>query len=440
MDTRPSYVIVGNGIAGITAAEILRAHDAASLLTIVADDPFPAYYRPALKDFLGGRLPEEKLWARPATFYQEQRIRFVRGRVVSIKPQQRVVQLHNGKLIPYHTLLLANGARSHTLSCPGLDLAGVSTLRTVADYQEVLRCLERVSRVVVCGSGTLALESAETLRHRGYQVTHLLRGKRLWSEVLDPVASDMVLQEEQRDGIDVRVGEEIAEILGRDGQVCAARTTRGERISCELVLIAVGIDPLIDFIRASGIACGRGVQVDSCMRTSNPDIYAAGDVIETADALTGRTRVLGQWFPAIQQAQTAAYHMLGLRSPGAIDNTAGHFYNATFLYGLDFVSIGLTNCPTAPGFSELVAEPGPRSYRKAIFYHGKIVGALLLGDRRQSLAFKRAIDQQTNLHSVTRQLFTEDFDLDAWLDQQQIPASIFSLQKQDIPRNFCCEV
>ena len=212
MDTRPSYVIIGNGITGVTAAEILRAHDTTSAITIIADDPFPAYYRPALKDFLGGRLLEEKLWARPASFYQERRIRFVPARVVGINPQQHIVRLHNDKLVPYHSLLLANGARSHTLSCPGLDLAGVSTLRTVADYQEVLHHLEKVNRVVICGSGTLALESAETLRHSGYQVTHLLRGKRFWSEVLDPVASDMVLQEEQRDGIDVRVGEEIAEI------------------------------------------------------------------------------------------------------------------------------------------------------------------------------------------------------------------------------------
>ncbi len=433
METRPSYVIIGNGITGVTAAEILRTHDAARALTIIADDPFPAYYRPALKDFLGGHLREEKLWARPATFYQEQRIHFIPGRVVGINHQQHVVQLHNGKLVPYHRLLLANGARSHTLSCPGLNLAGVSTLRTVADYQEILRRLESVNRVVVSGSGTLALESAETLRHSGYQVTHLLRGKQLWSEVLDPVASDMVLQEERRDGVDVRTGEEIKEILGKDGQVCAVVTTRGERIPCELVLIAVGIEPLTDFIRASGIACGRGVKVDDCMRTSSPDIYAAGDVIETTDALTKRARIIGQWFPAIQQAQIAAYHMLGTHSPGAPRMAAEHFYNATFLYGLDFVSVGLTTCPATPHFYEVIAEPGPRSYRKAIFYNGKIAGALLLGNRRQGLAFKRAIDHQADLLPVVRQLFDADFDLDAWLDQQQISTPILSLQKQDIP-------
>src|SRR5258708_29438921 len=101
----------------------------------------------------------------------------------------------------------------------------------------------------------------------------------------------MVLQEERRDGIDVRTEEEIAEIVGKNGQVVGVITSRGERIPCEMVLIAIGIEPLIDFIRASGIVCGRGVKVDNGMRTHVSDIYAAGDVIETTDEFTGRTRV-----------------------------------------------------------------------------------------------------------------------------------------------------
>src|SRR5579859_4986070 len=103
MSTSPPHVIIGNGIAGVTAAEILRAEDPACAITIVADDPFPAYYRPALKDFLGGRLPEEKLWARPATFYQQQRLRFVPARVTGIAPAQHLIQLHTGKTLGYQT-------------------------------------------------------------------------------------------------------------------------------------------------------------------------------------------------------------------------------------------------------------------------------------------------------------------------------------------------
>jgi len=438
MSTQPSYVVVGNGIAGITAAELLRAEDAACSITIIADDPHPAYYRPALKDYLGGRLPEEKLWARPSTYYREQRIRFIPGRIVGIDTAQHFAHLHNGKRIAYDKMLLANGARARSLSCAGLDLAGVSTLRSVADYQEILRRLQYVNRVVVVGSGTLALESAETLRHRGYEVTHLLRGKTLWSEVLDPVASDMVLHEERRDGIDVRAGEEITEIVGRNGQVSAVITTRGEHIACELVLIAVGIEPLVDFIRASGIACGRGVKVDNGMRTSDPHIYTAGDVIETSDEFTGRTRVLGQWLPAVQQAQVAAYNMLGLLSPHhpfyagsprAARSAYMNYYNATLLYGLDFVSVGMTTHPKASGYEELVAEPQARNYRKVILKQGIIVGVLMLGQRAHALAFKRAIDHRVNFAAVADRLFAGDFDLDDWLDQQNIPAPVLNISK-----------
>ncbi|HEX7734649.1 MAG TPA: FAD-dependent oxidoreductase [Ktedonobacteraceae bacterium] len=429
MSTPPPHVIIGNGIAGVTAAEILRREDPTCAITIVADDPFPAYYRPALKDFLGGRLPEEKLWARPATFYQQQRMRFVPARVTGIAPARHLIQLHTGKTVGYQTLLLANGARSRTLSCPGLDLAGVSTLRTVSDYQEILRRLEKARRVVITGSGTLALESAETLRHAGYEVTHLLRGTSLWSEVLDPVASDMVLQEERREGIEVRTEEEIARIVGKDGQVSGVVTTQGKHLSCEVVLIAIGIEPLLDFIRESGITCGRGVKVDSQMRTSAPDVFAAGDVIETTDTLTGRTRVLGQWYPAIQQAQIAAYGMLAARDVEPLANSPqdlATLYNATFLYGLDFVSIGPTTCPKVPAFQELVAPPQARNYRKVILYQGRAVGALLLGDRTLGMALKRAVDHQVNVMSIVSRLFAADFDLDAWLSQQGVPATRLS--------------
>src|SRR6202035_224869 len=219
MTARQSYLIVGNGIAGATAAEVLRNEDSASEITIVADDPFPVYYRPALKDYLAGKIREENLWARPISFYQDRRIRFCTDRVVGIQAGQHCVQLRSGQTLGYTRLLLAHGATASTLSCPGSALVGVTTLRTVADYQNVLSRLAAARRIVVTGSGTLALESIETLRHRGFQATHPLRRRTLWSEVLDPAASDLVLQQEKRDGVDIRYEQEIAEIVGQNGQV-----------------------------------------------------------------------------------------------------------------------------------------------------------------------------------------------------------------------------
>ncbi len=417
---KPSkYVIVGNGIAGVTAAEILRTEDVTCSITIIADEQFPVYYRPALKDYLGGHVTEDKLWARPTTFYRQQHIRFLSGHVVAIHAAQHVVQLADGQLVSYDQLLLAHGAQPRQLTCPGLELAGVSTLRTVVDYQQVMQHLQEAKRIVVCGSGTLALESAETLVHQGYQVTHLLRHETLWSEVLDTTASDMVLQEERRLGIDVRVNEEIAEIVGVAGRVREVHTTSGKRLSCDMVLIAIGITPNIDFVRRSGIACGQGIKVDATMRTNMPDVYAAGDVIEVTDSTTGKTRVVGQWYPAIQQAQIAANAMLHKKFEHQSSST-DMFYNATFLCGLDFVSVGITTqLPHAPLFQEVVAPPMPRSYRKVLLHNGIPVGILFLGERKHALAFQRAIEQRVNLAPVVQHLFADGFSLDDYLDAQQ---------------------
>jgi NADPH-dependent 2,4-dienoyl-CoA reductase/sulfur reductase-like enzyme/pSer/pThr/pTyr-binding forkhead associated (FHA) protein len=426
----PTYVVIGNGIAGVTAAEILRSEDSAADITVIADDPFPVYYRPALKDYLAGRVREDKLWARPNSFYQDHRIRFLADRVVGIQAGQHAVQLQSGRQVGYDRLLLANGARAARLTCPGVELAGVTTLRTVADYQAVVSRLGTARRVVVSGSGTLALETIETLRHRGYQVTHLLRRRTLWSEVLDATASDLVLQQERRDGVDVRVEEEIAGVTGKNGQVTGVVTTSGVRISCELLIIAIGVEPNIDFIKSSGIPCGRGVRVDSGMRTSAPDIYAAGDVLETTDIITGRTRVIGQWYPAIQQARAAAYSMLDLLDSSQPFRSST-FYNATFLYGLDFAAAGRIQVPgDGQDHQEIVADPLPRAYRKVVLKDGVAVGMLALGDRRSALAFKRAIDHKVNLLPVASQLFAGDFNLNDWLNRQGVPPAVLGVTRQ----------
>ncbi|HET8840906.1 MAG TPA: FAD-dependent oxidoreductase [Ktedonobacteraceae bacterium] len=424
------YVVIGNGIAGVTAAEILRTEDASAEITVIADDPFPVYYRPALKDYLAGRVREDKLWARPTSFYQDQNIRFLSARVNNIQAGQHRVLLSNGREASYSRLLLACGARASNLRCPGIQLTGVTTLRTVSDYQAVQKQLPEARRVVVSGSGTLALETIETLRHRGFAVTHLVRKRTLWSDILDSTASDLVLQQERRDGVDVRLEDEIAEITGKSGKVTGVVTTSGARISCEIVLIAIGVEPIVDFIHSSGIPCERGVKVDAAMRTAAPDIYAAGDVLEVTDTLSGRQRVIGQWYPAVQQARAAAYSMLDLLDT-SLPFSSSTFYNATFLYGLDFASVGLTQAPRgASGYQELVADPQPRIYRKVLLKDGIAVGMLGLGERTGVLAFKRAIDHKVNLAPVASRLFSSDFKLGAWLDQQGVPPTQFSVSRE----------
>ncbi len=436
MVERFSYVVLGNGIAGVTAAETLRAEDALADIAVIADNPLPVYNRPALKDFLAGRASEDTLWMRPKSFYQDHQIRFYMERVVGIQVGQHCIQLQSGRQVGYHRLLLATGARARRLSCPGANLVGVTTLRTVADYQRVLNYLGYVRRVVVIGSGPLALESVEILHHRGYQVTHLLRNRTLWSGVLDKTASDLVLQQERHDGVDVRLEEEIAEIVGRNGQVMGVVTTRGAHIPCEMVIVAIGSEPVLDYIKGSSIAYERGVKVDGFMRTNAPDIYAAGDVAEITNAVTGHTRIIGQWYPAIQQGRAAAYSMLDVLDTSRLPHPAtgsGAYVNSIttmFLYGLDFAAVGHTTMPMeGQGYQEIVVGPKPYVYRKALLKDGVPVGMFSLGEREDALAFKRAIDHGVNLVPIASHLFANDFKLTDWLDQQKVPTPILAVSK-----------
>ena len=431
-----SYVVIGNGIAGTTAVETLRAEDDSADIGVIADNPLALYNRPLLKDFLAGRVSDDKLWMRPRSFYQDQQVHFFTGLVKDIEVDQHTLHLQNGQQIGYHHLLLATGARARHLSCPGANLVGVTTLRTVDDYKKVLNYLGYVRRVVVIGSGPLALESVEVFFQKGYQVTHLLHHSTLWPEVLDKTASDLVLQQEWRDGIDVRSEENICEIIGRSGYVTGVMTTKGELILCDMVVVAIGIEPELDYLQESGIAIGRGVKVDGSMRTNAPDIYAAGDVAEVTSAETGQTHVIGHWYPALQQGRAAAYSMLDILDTSRFAHpvTGSEAYlnsiHAMSLYTIDFAAVGSTKLPRdGQGYQEIVVGPKSHAYRKVLLKDGVPIGMFSLGKNTDMLAFKRAIDHRVNLVPIAEHLFADDFKFTNWLDLQKVPTPVLAVSK-----------
>lgn len=420
-----TFVIIGNGIAGVTAAETLRQAAPSARIVLITEDATPVYYRPALKDYLAGRIPGEKLLARLPAFYTEQHIECIVDRVMGIDVSGHRVHLQSGSQLQYDRLLLASGAHARMLHCPGAGLVGVTTLRTIADYQKVIGKLSTTQRIAVIGGGTLAIETVETLRKSGYAVSHVVRKRWLWSEVLDATASDLVLQQERHDDVDIHLESEVVECTGSQGVLTGIVTSRGAHIPCELALIAIGIEPDLEYIRRSGIACGRGVRVDAAMRTNAPDVYAAGDVVETTITTIGQTRLLGQWYPSIQQARTAAYSMLDILDSHSV---LGANFHATFLYGLDFASAGITN-GQAPSLQGMVAPAGPRSYRKLVLKDNRAIGMLLVGDRSKALAYKRAIENQINLQPVAAYLFEAAFDLERWLDSQGVAPAATGVSK-----------
>src|SRR5258706_4535442 len=307
---RKRYMIVGDGAAGLTAAEELRRRDANAAIGIFCDDPNPGYYRAALTNFLLGELREDQLWAVAPDFYASRGIERVFTRVLRVDPAEREVWCSgNPAPLRYDGLLVATGARPRPPGFPGGHLPGVLTLRTIQDARRVVDMLRgNVQRAVVLGGGALGLEWTHALLERGVHVTLLERAPRFMPRALDAVASDLLAARLRKAGVDVVLGEQVARAeSGAHGGVIGVVTTSGRRVNCDLVASALGIVPNSELLEQSGVSRTENgaVRVDRLLATSVPGVWAAGDVASVEG------EQLGLWEPARHQGRIAAANMCG---------------------------------------------------------------------------------------------------------------------------------
>ncbi len=414
--SRKRYLIIGDGAAGTTAAQYVRKADADALIAIYSDDPNPAYFRAALTNYLLGELREEQIWAVPASFYNDTQVNRVLARVAHVDTAKSELWLASGgRAEPYDALLIAAGSRARPPTFEGCFLPGIMTMRTLQDVRSVLDLirLHGLRHATVIGGGPLGLEWAHGLHTRGVHCTIIMRDQRFLPGAMDEVASDLLLARLRHAGVEVRVGTELrAAMPGRDGRVAAVQTTQGETIACELVGCAIGVICNTEFLQG-GLQLGTtsGVIIDKAMRTSVKNIFAAGDVAE----LNGK--VFQLWEPARLQGRVAAASMTG----GVDAFAPGVHYFATRLFDLDFCSLG--GMRPGPTVEELIDYPkntGRISYRKLLIKEGKLVGALMLGEREERVRqrgrlFKRLIDDAVDIKDVRTSLLDPTFDLNGWM-------------------------
>jgi NADPH-dependent 2,4-dienoyl-CoA reductase/sulfur reductase-like enzyme/pSer/pThr/pTyr-binding forkhead associated (FHA) protein len=420
------YVVIGDGAAGTTAAQYIRRRDPDGRITIYADDPNAAYYRAALTNYLIGELREDQLFAVPPDFYERNRVHRVLARVAGIDTaNRRMVLASGGPPIMYDRLLIASGSSPNPPPFAGAELQGVMTMRTMQDARTFMEDLRsgRVKRAVVVGGGPLALEWAQALRARGADLTYVLRGREFMAGILDKTGSDLVASRLRAFGCDLRMDEEVAEVIGdRHGHVHEVRLKNsGQKVRAQLVCAAIGIRTNTTFLQESGITVNRGVPVDDRMSTNVDGVFAAGDVAEVFDPLTGGFRGLGLWEPARLQGRVAGTNMAG----GDTAYRVGVMYNATRLYDLDFAGLGRT----IEGEGDRVVVDLPRgkgtiAYRKLVLNDGKLVGAILLGHRseqvrRHGLRLKKLIGDEIDVSAVADQLLDPAFDLPSWMASQR---------------------
>ncbi|HEX6277762.1 MAG TPA: FAD-dependent oxidoreductase [Polyangiaceae bacterium] len=419
---RKRFVIIGDGAAGLAAAERLRHADPSASIGIFTDDPSPGYYRAALTNYLLGELREDQLWAVSPDFYDSLGLRRIFGRVVGVDTQKCVVwDTTSPTPTPYDHLLVASGARPRPPNFEGAHLPGVMTLRTIQDARQVVDHvrLRRLSRAVVLGGGALGLEWAHALAEHGVKVTIMERSARFLPNALDEVASDLLAARLRQAGIDVVLGDAVvAARPGPDGSVAGVVTQQGRALECGLVAAALGVVPSSEFLKGSGVALAENgaLVANRRLATNVPNVWAAGDV----------ARVEGEqlqlWEPARHQGRIAADNAGGRAS----DYQPGVHYFATRLFDLDFGRLGAIE--RAPNRYEIVDFPrgtGKIAYRKLVVEGGRLVGALMIGERGARVRtagrrYKRLIDTKVDVSPVQDRLLDPSFDTDAWLETQKL--------------------
>jgi NADPH-dependent 2,4-dienoyl-CoA reductase/sulfur reductase-like enzyme/nitrite reductase/ring-hydroxylating ferredoxin subunit len=305
-------VVVGGGAAGFAAAEMLRRQQYDGSIVMISDDTAPPVDRPNLsKDYLAGTAPEEWVPLRDDAFYAEQNIDLrLKTTVSAIDVAKDEVRLADGSGIAYDRLLLATGAEPVRLPLPGMDLPHVHTLRTLADSRAIIAQAATARTAVVLGASFIGLEVAASLRARGVEVHVVAPEKKPMERVLGAALGDFVRGLHEEHGVIFHLEDTATAI---DEKQVTLKS--GGTIAADLVVAGVGVRPRLSLAQDAGLKIDKGLLVDEFLRTSAPNVYAAGDIARWPDRHTGAAIRVEHWVVAERQGQTAALNMLGARQP-----------------------------------------------------------------------------------------------------------------------------
>ena len=305
------HVIIGNGPAGLVAAETLRRLQPDAEIALIGDEAEPPYSRMAIPYFLIGKIADSGTHLRKAhDHYATERIHLIEGKVVKVDAKEKQVEFASGERLPYDRLLIASGSHPIRPKVTGMDLANVHTCWTIEDARAIAAKTAPGARVLQIGAGFIGCIIMEALAARGVKLTVVEMGDRMVPRMMTAKAGNMIRQWVEKKGIAVHVNAGVTAITEKDGALLAKLST-GAEIAADLVICAAGVAPNTEFLAGSGIAIERGIRVDAGMRSSVADIYAAGDVTEAAGFHTGKPELNAVQPNAVDQARVAAHNMAG---------------------------------------------------------------------------------------------------------------------------------
>jgi 3-phenylpropionate/trans-cinnamate dioxygenase ferredoxin reductase subunit len=311
-------VLIGGGQAAVQAIQSLRQGGFAGNIALVGDEPHVPYQRPPLsKKYLAGALERERLHLRPESFYAAREVDLHLGvRAQELDVSAARIRLADGQSLAYDRLLLATGSRPRRMNVPGADLPGIHYVRTIDDVDAIRTALVPGARVVIVGAGYIGLEIASVMVELGFAVTVLEVAARILSRVTCAETAQFFADYHAARGVVIRCATRVTEFRGRDS-VTAAVTAAGEIFRCDVVIVGIGIVPNVELAERAGLPCDNGIRVDSCARTRDPRIVAAGDCTNHPHPFVGRDVRLESVNNAIEQGKAAAASILGREEPFA---------------------------------------------------------------------------------------------------------------------------
>ncbi len=394
-----NYLIIGNGVAGTTAAFEIRKADPSASIRILTEEPYPFYSRIRLPEFLAGGVDEQGLIIKKPSWYEENRIVVsLNIRVTAIDPAARKVRTSAGELLSYDRLLVATGANCFVPPITGSDKKGVFTLRGLEDARKIREYAKTSGgNVLLIGGGVLGLEAGYGLMRSGCRITVVEFFPRLLPRQLDEQGAKILQHTMESMGFTFHLDARSKEISGRDAAE-ALVLEDATRIDCDMIIISAGIRQNVELLGNPGATIDKGIVVNDRMETGIPNIYAAGDLVQH------RGICYGIWPAAEKQGQTAGINMAG----GTAEYKGTVMSNTLKVAGMDVFSAGDIDTDRKKE-SIFTADDKNFGYKKLVLEDNRIVGAILLGDIREKRKIMKAIENRIDISSIKQEIGAWNF-------------------------------
>ncbi len=408
-----SYVIIGDGIAGSSAAETLREEAPDADVTVITDEGETLYNRILIKEFAKGKLPEAPISIHQEDWYEERDIDLrLNTFVTNIDPDGHTVHTHEGEDLSYDKLLVATGGTPTQLPVENSDADGIDHFWTFEDARSIKAHVEAADHGVVVGAGLLGIDLAAICGAQELDAHYLMRGNCWWRYALSEQGAEIIHEALRERGVEPVFDSGVDHYeVDDDGHVVAAVDPNGDRYECDWSGIAIGLDFNTEVLQGTGVKTDTGVVVDQYMRTSVDDIYAAGDITRFYDTILGEYAQNGSWGSAKEQGNIAAQNMV---NPESEEFRWVSSYSITH-FEFPFLSFGH---PTL-GDDEAEAKYSDTEWRRLAFKDGKICGGVLIGDLSPQSGYKRLMREERVVADQKDVLMRQEFDVDELAPTQE---------------------